>query len=74
MDFLAQGGVSSQAKGSTSFLEEVLVPLACEDGGSLQNCTILVGYFFTFLDFLRSWYRMTIYFGTAQFQIFSGYA
>ena len=41
-------------------------------GWSLQNCSILVGYFYTFLNFLWSRYRMGIYFGAAPFQIFFG--
>ena len=35
-------------------------------GGALQNWTILLGHFYTFWGFLRSRYRMGIFFGAAK--------
>ena len=40
------------------------------EGWSLQNWTILVGHFYTFYGFLRSKYRIGVFFGIAKFQIF----
>ena len=39
--------------------------------GSSQNWTIFRGHFYAFLgQFLRSWYRMGIFFGVAKISIF----
>ena len=41
--------------------------------GSSQNKTIFRGHFYAFYGlFLRSWYRMGIFFGLLKFQIFFG--
>ena len=50
--------------------DEDFVDIFC---GSSQKWTTLRGHFYAFyVLFLRSWYRMGIFFGLLKFQIFFG--